>query len=207
MKGGQTPFGDRNVSRETLERLADFEQLLKKWNPAINLVARSTLGDIWGRHFLDSVQVFDMAPKDACSWADIGSGGGFPGLVAAVLAADERPEMRVVLVESDKRKAAFLSSCSRQLNLTTTVMAERAESLEPLGVDVLSARALAPLDGLAALAERHLGADGVALFPKGANHQCELNQALENWAFTYHKEPSKTDPHSVILSIRGVTRV
>ncbi|MCU9848102.1 16S rRNA (guanine(527)-N(7))-methyltransferase RsmG [Defluviimonas sp. WL0024] len=199
-------FG-RNVSRETSDRFEGYVSILRKWNPAINLVARSTIDDVRRRHLADSVQIFDLAPPVARTWTDLGSGGGFPGLVAAILAADERPDLRVTLVESDQRKAAFLDTVSRELGLTTEVRAERIEALEPLKAEVVSARALAPLATLVRFADRHLATGGVALFPKGANHQVEIDQALEDWKFSYQKTPSRTDPDAVILTIGGITRV
>ena len=197
----------RDVSRETLDRLHRLEALIRKWNPAINLVAGSTLSSLWTRHYLDSIQLFDLAPKGAQSWADLGSGGGFPGLIIAILAADERPDMAVTLVESDQRKAAFLSAAARELGLPCTIRAERIEAVAPLSVDVVSARALAPLDTLLGYATRHLAPDGTAIFPKGAGHAEEIARALEHWRFSYQKEPSKSDADGVVLIIGGISRV
>lgn len=196
----------RNVSRETMDRLRIYEALLRKWNPVINLVAKSTLEDIWSRHFLDSAQIYDLAPPTARSWADLGSGGGFPGLIVAILAAGEGRALTVTLVESDQRKAAFLMAAARELGLHLAVRAERIESLPPLNADVLSARALAPLDQLIGHAERHLSPQGVALFPKGANHAAEMKQALEKWQFSYETVQSVTDADAVIFQIVGVSR-
>ncbi len=195
----------RNVSRETLGRLQSYEALIRKWTPAINLVARSTLDDLWSRHFLDSAQLFDLAPKGA-HWADLGSGGGFPGLVVAILAADERPGLRVSLVESDRRKAAFLMTASKALGLTVEVLADRIEAIAPLQADVLSARALAPLPDLVRHARRHLAPTGTALFPKGATHAEELSQALETQRFSYETAGSVTDPAAIIYLIREIDR-
>jgi len=197
----------RNVSRETLERLSRYETLLRKWNPAINLVAKSTVEQIWTRHFLDSAQLFDLAGPEWHTWVDLGSGGGFPGLVIAILAAEERPEAVVTLIESDGRKAAFLANVSRGLGLRARIVNARIESVQPLGVPVLSARALAPLGALVGFAAGHLTADGVALFPKGANHAAELDEALEAWRFSYETTPSATDPNAVVFSIRDISRV
>ena len=138
---------------------------------------------------------------------DVGSGGGFPGLVVAILAAEKAPGLRVTLVDSDLRKAAFLTTVVRELGLNTTVCSERIESLAPLGADVLSARALAPLPQLLAYAARHLAEGGLAILPKGATHERELASALEHWRFSVQKHPSRTDPDAVLLVLGDITRV
>lgn len=203
---GSDPDAWAGVSRETAERLEAYEALIRKWNPRINLVSPATLDALWTRHFADSAQLLRLAPETAAHWADLGSGGGFPGLVIAVLAAESRPGLRVTLVESDQRKAAFLQTAGRLLDLGLDVRAERIEALPPLGADVLSARALAPLDILLRHAERHLAPGGVALFPKGATVAAELARALEHWRFSLQKESSKTDAGGVILIIGGISR-
>lgn len=196
-----------DVSRETLERLETYEALLRKWNPAINLVARGTMADAWARHFLDSAQIFALAPPIARTWLDIGSGGGFPGMVVAIIAAELRPGLSVTLMDSDLRKAAFLNEVARQTGIEATITAGRVEDLLPVGADVISARAFAPLTVLLALTERHLRPGGTGLFLKGARHQQEIAQALESFRFDLQKVPSQTDPQAVILSVGGITRV
>ena len=200
-------LGTRSVSRETMARLQIYEALLRKWNPAINLVSRSTLGDVWRRHFVDSAQIYDLAGKRWAAWADLGSGGGFPGLVIAIIAAESRLDAKIILVESDRRKATFLRTVARETGVKLEVVVDRAESLAPLDVDILSARALAPLDRLMVFAERHLSPTGVALFPKGVNHAGELRQALEGWRFSYDATVSETDPAAVVYAIKGISRV
>lgn len=195
------------VSRETIERLEHLVGLMKKWNPAINLVSNTTLEDAWSRHILDSAQIYALAPQSTRHWADLGSGGGMPGLVIACIAAELDPGMRMTLVESDQRKATFLRQASQQLGLDTQIVAERIEKLVPLRADVLSARALAPLDVLCGFAMRHLGIDGVALFPKGANHAIEIEEARRNWTMTLECVPSKTDRSAVILKVKGLAHV
>ncbi|MFC2969984.1 16S rRNA (guanine(527)-N(7))-methyltransferase RsmG [Acidimangrovimonas pyrenivorans] len=208
MNGGKAAFlAQRPVSRETLARLECYAALLEKWNGAINLVSKSTLAQLWTRHFLDSAQIFDLKPEGARSWADLGSGGGFPGLVIAILAAEAAPELRVTLVESDIRKATFLSTVARETGVQVEVRPERIEALAPLGADAVSARALAPLDDLLGYAARHLAPEGRAIFLKGAAHAQEIEEALAHWRFDVQKHPSKTDPKAVILSIGGLARV
>lgn len=202
---GQQAFLARmNVSRETCAKLEHYERLLRKWSRAINLVARPTLEDIWTRHFLDSAQLHSLAPETARTWADLGSGGGFPGLVIAILAAERSPFVEVTLVEADRRKAAFLTTVSREMGLNVRIHAQRIEALAPLGADVVSARALAPLVQLLDYARRHLAPGGIALFPKGAAVDAEIDEALASQKLQVHKSPSWTDPRSTVLRIEGL---
>ena len=195
-----------NVSRETLVRLEEYAALLAKWNPVINLVSKSTLPDVWQRHMRDSAQLWPLCPKGARLWVDIGSGGGFPGIVIAILAAELAPEMRVILIESDQRKATFLRTVAQALGLALRVESQRAEDVPPLGADVVSARALTSLSGLLPLAQRHLAENGVAIFPKGQSAAQELTDALELWQFSVTKTPSETDHQAVVLQIRDIAR-
>ena len=197
---------DTGVSRETMARLDCYEGLLRKWNPAINLVSRASLADLWGRHFLDSAQVFTLAAPQRGVWADLGSGGGFPGLVVAILAADKAPELSVVLVESDTRKAAFLATVVRETGIRARISTERAMTVAPLGASYLSARALAPLPVLLDYASRHLASDGVAYFSKGENWKDEILAARQNWRFEATAHPSKTEASAAILEVKGVAR-
>lgn len=198
----------QNVSRETSDRLQAYAALVRKWNPAINLVAPSTLDELETRHFADSMQLYPLAPASWHHWVDLGSGGGFPGMIVAIQAADIGESRRVTLIESDRRKAAFLSTVVRELDLTqTAILPRRIESAPPQGADVLSARALAPLSQLIGYARRHLRPDGIALFPKGARYREELDAALASTAVDVQDIPSKTDPQAVILKLGGIARV
>ena len=198
-------LGEYNVSRETSGRLRRFDDLLHKWNPTINLVSRASLKDSWTRHIVDSVQVFRCLDPTG-TWVDLGSGGGFPGLVVAILAADEKPGLRVTLVESDRRKAAFLRTVVRETGINCTVLAKRIEQVEPCNADILSARALANLTMLLSYADRHLSTSGTALFPKGATWKKEVEEAQKEWKFGSEAIMSKTDSSAVILKIKGVSR-
>ncbi|MEL6642609.1 MAG: 16S rRNA (guanine(527)-N(7))-methyltransferase RsmG [Pseudomonadota bacterium] len=192
------------VSRETLARLQVYAGLLSKWNPRINLVAPATLPNLWQRHFLDSAQVHEAAPQRIGHWADLGTGGGFPGLVVAILAADT--PTKVTLVESDQRKAAFLRTVVQAVGVDATVIAKRIEEVAPLAADVVSARALAPLPKLLDLCTRHLAPGGVALLPKGARADAEIAKALETWQFRCEKTPSRTEDGAVILKLSEIQR-
>ena len=195
------------VSRETLDRLEQLEVLLAKWNPAINLVAKSTLERIWDRHILDSAQLFELAPPASRHWVDMGSGGGFPGLVIACLAAELRPNLSITMIEVDQRKATFLRQASRDLGLNPTIIVNRIETAAPQNADVLSARALAAFPALLGFAQRHLGAGGLALFPKGATWRDEVAEARKDWHFDITPHPSATDPQGAILAVKAITHV
>lgn len=199
--------GGVNVSRETFEELRAYEGLVRRWNSAINLVSKASIHSLWQRHIADSAQAFAaLQTNTARSWVDLGSGGGFPGLVVAILAKELQPELRVTLVESDLRKATFLRQAAQALSLSVTVHGVRIESLAPQNADILSARALAPLWDLLAHAERHLRKGGVAVFPKGARFAAELDDARKLWAFDVDAQPSLSDSEAAILVIRNIHR-
>lgn len=195
------------ISPPALVRLDRFVELLRKWNSAINLVSQNSLGAVWERHILDSVQVFRAVPNAAGLWVDLGSGAGFPGVVIAILAAEYAPGFSVTLVEGDQRKAEFLRVVSRETQIGITVIAERIEAIAPLGADIVSARALAPLSQLCAFADRHLQSDGLAVFPKGATSAEEVRAARQHWRFGLEAVPSRTDPTASILLLRGIAHV
>lgn len=196
-----------DVSRETIRRLVTFSSLLEKWTRKINLISPASVPDIWNRHIRDSTQVFDLVDMRSGLWADLGTGGGLPGVVVAILAAEKAPDLKVMCVESDQRKAVFLSIVSRETQVPFEVISERVENLKPLGANVLSARALAPLDHLLSFASRHLAEDGVALFQKGASHEKEKADAEKNWRFDCRTITSCTDPAAVIFKIGAPQRV
>jgi 16S rRNA (guanine527-N7)-methyltransferase len=197
----------RDVSRETLEKLEHYAALLKKWNPRINLVAKSTLDDLWTRHIVDSAQLNQMAPHPVRHWVDLGSGGGFPGLVIAIMALETGSPTNVTLVESDARKSAFLRTVIRETGAKASVITDRVEEIAPLFADVISARALADLPTLLGFVERHLAPSGVALFLKGQAWEKELSAAQEAWKFDHQVAKSITEEGPVILRISGVSRV
>lgn len=190
-----------NVSRETLQRLQAYAELLRKWQARINLVASASLTDLWRRHFLDSGQLCPYV-KANDSLVDIGSGAGFPGLVVAIMT-----NCRATLVESDQRKAAFLREASRVTNADTKVVAARAESAEPAPAEVVTARAVAPLERLLALAEPWLAPGGRCLFLKGAAIRAELTDASRFWNINYDLIPSMSDPAGVIVHVKEFQRV
>lgn len=197
----------RSVSRETEARLAAFETDFLKWAARINLVAPSTLKDVRQRHIADSAQILELAP-DAKKIIDLGSGGGFPGLVLAVLLA-EMPDAHVDLVESNGKKCAFLRHIIRTLSLPATVHNYRIEDVVPklLTPDIVTARALAPLPLLLKLALPQLSQNVPAFFHKGRDHAQEIASARGEFNFDLLVHASRIDGDSVILEIRNVVPV
>lgn len=196
----------KNVSRETMDRLRKFEALVLKWTKKINLISKGDAPHVWERHIVDSVQVYNAAPELG-DWVDIGSGGGFPGIVAAILAKGITPDRKFTLVDSDQRKCAFLRTAARELALNVEVFANRVDELAPFNAAVLSARALDDLNSLLEHAERHLASDGTALFPKGASWEKEHQAAQEHWSYSLEVIRSKTNADATILKIKELTRV
>ncbi|MEM9523379.1 MAG: 16S rRNA (guanine(527)-N(7))-methyltransferase RsmG [Pseudomonadota bacterium] len=200
---------DIDVSRETLDRLGIYHALLMEWNPRINLVSKSTIPAAWTRHILDSAQVFTLCPevRHREHWLDIGSGGGFPGMVCAILAKEALPDLRFTLIESDKRKSVFLRTVAQRTGISVRICADRSENVPPQDADILSARALAPLNDLLYHVERHVAAGGMALLPKGVRYPQEITVARKCWHFDLKMHPSVIDAQAIILEMRGVRRV
>ena len=193
--------GLTGVSRETLPRLEAYAALLKRWSGRINLVSRNTLGDLWRRHFLDSAQLLPFIPEKTRSLVDLGSGAGFPGLVLAILGVPG-----VELIESDKRKCAFLREAARLTNASAKIVDSRIETAKAHPADIVTARACAPLDQLLPLAQRFIGPKTVCLFLKGERVDEELTAAQRDWRMTVARLPSRADPRGVILKLQQVTR-
>jgi 16S rRNA (guanine527-N7)-methyltransferase len=195
------------VSRETLARLDSFVATLLTWQRRINLIAPATVREIWTRHVADSLQLLPLAPT-ARFWLDLGSGGGFPGLAIACALA-EMPGARVHLIESNGKKAAFLREAIRVTGAPAIVHQARIEQMEgKLGepIEVVSARALAPLGELFAFAEPWLKRGAQALFPKGQDVGVELTEASRYWNIEAALVPSMTDPNARILNVSRVER-
>ena len=191
------------VSRETSERLGGLVDLLLRRSTHTNLIARSTLPTIWTRHIADSLQLLPLAPDAKC-WIDLGAGAGFPGLVIACALAD-RPNIKVHLVVSIGKKATFLREAAEQLKLPAIVHAVRIEDFGKnlqFRPDVVTARALAPLDELLKLAQPLLRTGALGLFPKGQDVEVELTKASKSWNIEASLVPSKTNPESRIVVVR-----
>ena len=196
-----------DVSRETWARLERLVALLEKWQRTINLVAPSSLPDVWVRHVADSLQLLKLAPG-AKHWVDLGSGGGFPGLVVAA-AFVEVEGASVELIESDQRKCGFLREAAREMRAPVKVHNARIEAaLEDWAapVDVVSARALAPLPKLIDLAFPLLKRGAIGLFPKGQDVEAELTLTAKSWHIESRLVPSLTDPRSRVVVVSKAAR-
>ena len=207
-----------NVSRETLARLSAYQALLGKWQKSVNLVGPSTLDQFWGRHAADSAQILRHAPIGARNWLDLGSGAGFPGLILAIMLAEQDPQARLQLVESDRKKANFLRTVIRECGLTAVVHHMRIEALGELSKDcppegalaalcdthVITARALAALPLLAGLMAPFFNSSTIALLHKGRDWQDELTQARQYWTLQAKDHASMTDPSARLIELTGL---
>ncbi len=194
-----------HVSRETEARLDRFVEVLLLWQSKLNLVASSTLHELWTRHIADSLQLLPLAPQ-ARIWVDFGSGGGFPGIpIACALAADAGA--KVHLVESNGKKAAFLREAVRATSVSAEIHQERAERYGETcaeAVQVVTARAFAPLKTLCDQAFPFIARGALGLFPKGQDVDAELTDAAKYWRLEASKVPSATSPEGAIVVIHSL---
>ena len=192
-----------DVSRETLERLDAFVEFLRRENEQQNLVSRSTLDHVWTRHILDSAQLLRFTPPGAQTWLDLGTGGGFPGLILSALSP-----LHFTLVESRKLRIDFLTRAAGLLGIAdrVSIICTSIEKFETSPFDVISARAFAPLDRLLPLAERFATPNTRWVLPKGKNAQSELEAAESSWQGDFRLEASVTDPDARIIVAQGVRR-
>ena len=190
-----------SVSRETMKKIVIYEALLRKWQAKINLVGPATLDAFWSRHAADSLQLLKLAGNKPGNWLDLGSGAGFPGLILALAGPQTT---HCYLVESDSRKAAFLSAVIRETKAPATVLNQRIEAVNGDAlpkIDFITARALAPLPKLLSLSARFFDSSTIALFPKGENWQQELTQARQYWTVSYELHESATYADARIIAI------
>lgn len=203
MTMGLVSLAGIDVSRETIDKLEALSGLILKWTKSINLIASGSTADIWNRHIVDSAQIYHLSRKTWTNWIDLGSGGGLPALVVAIMDSHQQP---MTLVESDQRKCLFLNTVRRELGLNIKVINQRIEKAELDRADVLSARALAPLPDLLHYANNLLEDNGIALFSKGERFQEELDRARQDWHFECTAHQSKTNPASRVLEISRIRR-
>lgn len=195
-----------DVSRETMACLEQYSQALGHWQKSINLVAPETLPYVWERHILDSAQLIRLAP-DAVRWADFGSGAGLPGMIIGILLKDV-PNAKVYLVESNRKKTAFLRDVRQRTGAAVEILGERIESpavqSRIANVDVVTARALASLSVLFDYARPTLAGGARALFMKGRDVDAELAEARINWVFDAVRHDSVSQPDSTIVEVRSL---
>jgi 16S rRNA (guanine527-N7)-methyltransferase len=193
-----------NVSRESSEKLHIYVGLLFAWQKRINLIGPATESEIWTRHIADSLQLLALLPPSTIAVADLGSGAGLPGLVLAISG-----NISVHMIESQGKKAAFLREAIRQTGASAKVHQNRIEVVEPseLGAQIVTARALAPLDKLLELSAPFIAQGAIGLFHKGQDVDAELTEAAKYWTITARKIPSLVDPRGVILEVKEAVRV
>ncbi len=190
------------VSRETLDRLRRYADILVKWNRRINLVGQGTLPHLWHRHMLDSAQLYPLIADPDAPLVDLGSGAGFPGLVLAAIGATD-----VHLIESDRRKCAFLGEAARAIGVPVTIHAERIQDVRPFIARTVVSRALAPLADLLDLTDNFSNEHTVFLFLKGRTVEQELTRARKRWSMQVDKIQSRADPQGTILRLEAISRV
>lgn len=195
---------DVGADARALADMETFRTLLEETNRSLNLVADSTLPQFWSRHALDSAQLLKRAP-DARTWADLGAGAGFPGVVLAILMKGV-PGARVHLIDSLTKRCRFLQEIVTRLDLPAEVHDARAESLS-LAVDVVTARACAPMTKLLGFAQPYFRAGAEGWFLKGESVEGELDEARKSWRFDADLIPSLSDPRGRVVHVRSLKRV
>ena len=192
------------VPHETIHRLTTYQEMLISWNARINLVAASTLPNIWSRHFLDSAQLMQYIPDTARTLADMGAGAGFPGLVLAIMAQDQKKDLQVHAIESTGKKADFLQAVVDELKLNVVVRRERIEDIKDLKADIVTARALKTLPELLKYANRLIHKDTLCIFPKGKGAPEELTEARKYWTFDLETHPSLSDDSGRVFVMQNL---
>lgn len=191
-----------NVSRETQERLEAYVALLLKWQNAINLIGPGTIKDVWSRHIHDCGQLMPYIPLSTNTVVDLGSGAGLPGMVLAIMG-----QANITLIESDSRKCAFLREAARETNSDVNIIDSRIEEVKNMGADVVTARALAPLERLLDLSKSVTKPNTIYLFLKGKGLKNELTYLKNNWSMDVEVHPSATSPDGAILKMESVVHV
>ncbi|MBO6916985.1 MAG: 16S rRNA (guanine(527)-N(7))-methyltransferase RsmG [Rhizobiaceae bacterium] len=198
-----------NVSRETWARLRQYGDIVRKWQKTINLISPTTVGDLWERHILDSLQIWALDPQPK-SWLDMGSGAGFPGIVTGICLAEHGAGW-VYLIESNQKKAAFLRNTIVQTGARASVHPVRVADAFEIApeIDAISARALASLDDLMEMSEPWFDTNKnlSTYLHKGRDYQLEIELARSRWDFNLVKYDSQIQDGSVILQIDSLKRL
>ncbi|MGH7191036.1 MAG: 16S rRNA (guanine(527)-N(7))-methyltransferase RsmG [Acetobacteraceae bacterium] len=195
-------IADFSLPPSVILRLDSFADLLSLWNTRINLVSRRELPNLWSRHIADSLQLIPLLPSPLSRAIDLGSGAGFPGLVLAIAAG-----IPFTLIEADQRKAAFLAEAARTTGTEVDIRNIEIAQAKVSPARLVTARALAPLPALLALAEPFVAVGGFALFPKGKKVAAELTAASRQWQMHVEQFPSRTDPAGSLLRVSEIRRV
>ena len=193
------------VSRETCDLLRLYYDMLISWNKKINLVSRKSIKTSWNRHFLDSAQLWLYLPQKANKWLDFGSGAGFPGLVIAFISKELKPDLKIVLVEKNKKKALFLNEVVNKIGLNVEILSNNVELIRPQRADVITSRAFGKLDHLLKISYKHQNKDTTALFPKGISFTEEIIISKKKWSYELERIKNIIDSNSFILKIRKLT--
>ena len=190
-----------NVSRETLDKLICYSELLVKWQKSINLVSNSTLSDMWRRHFYDSAQLIDYFKEQEkpLKILDLGSGAGFPGVVLSIMGAGQ-----VHLVEGVGKKCSFIKQIIQKTAIDAIVHNERIENMDVFAVDLITSRACADLEKLLDLTAKYIGPDTECLFLKGEKAEEEIKRASDKWDFRIKKYTSKSEESGMILKLSNI---
>lgn len=195
-----------NVSHETIDNLKTFQNMVLKWNEKFNLISKSSADNIWERHILDSVQLFQYIDKKDKSLYDFGSGAGFPAVVLAIISKKLLPNLKITLIESIGKKATFLTEVNKALNLNMIILPERIEKLTLPITDIITSRAMASLDKLLLYAKPFCNKNTKLLFLKGEKWQEEIKTAKQKWCFDYQSFSSETSEKGRVLLIKNIRR-
>lgn len=195
-----------DVSRETFTELEVFQDLVLEWNNKFNLISKSSAEDIWNRHILDSLQLFNFIDDKVKNIYDFGSGAGFPGMVLAIASKKSFPSLKVSLIESIRKKTIFLNEVKNRLNLDIDIYNERIENLKLPKADIITSRAMASLEKLLNYAYPFCKKETTLLFLKGKTWKEEIENSLNVWSFEWEAFDSITDNDGKILSIKNIRR-
>ena len=211
IEGGQqildTFYSNLQVSRETIYSLKKYEELLIKHNNGLNLVGKSTINEIWIRHFLDSAQVIDLIDKNINSCIDIGSGAGFPGLVLALLLKDKKFKVNFKILEKSPKKCNFLKLVSSELGLNTEIICQDLNNIKKMNCDFAIARAFKPLPEIFKIIHRKINFNAKLVLFLGAKQSGLLDEASKNWNMEYKKRKSITSSDSLIIEVNKLEKL
>jgi 16S rRNA (guanine527-N7)-methyltransferase len=198
---------DYSVSRETLILLENYQNLLIKWAKQINLVGQSTIAHFWQRHILDCAQILPFTGGPISTFADFGTGAGLPGLILASLLRDQGGSYRGQLIEASSKRCGFLREAARVLQVDVTIHHQKIETVTPFRVDLITARAFAPLSKLLEYSYPWASQGARLIFFKGDDVQSELREASTSWAFQSRINTSVTDSRGCLVEITNLVRI